>query len=156
MCKGVGNTGYKVVQVVSLAAFPSSTAIQSRALLVYINTLWPGLFGFRRVHSLFDVGGKAKERIFDVDIVFSGDLQERYAKLISKPLTLFSWHGSFFFPVALIPDEDLMHALACMLLNIWEPGPNVFKREKAVSITRWFHNKQGESLLWNERSSVTS
>lgn len=79
-----------MVQVVSLTAFPSSTAVQPRALLVYIDALWPGLFGFRRVHSFFDIGGKAKERILDVDIVFSGDLQEWYAKLISKPLTLFS------------------------------------------------------------------
>ena len=79
-----------MVQVVSLTAFPSSTAIQPRALLVYIDALWPGLFGLRRVHSFFDIGGKAKERIFDVDIVFGGDLQKRYAKLISKPLTLFS------------------------------------------------------------------
>lgn len=79
-----------MVQVVGLTAFPSSTAIQPRALLVYIDALWSGLFGFRRVHSFFDIGGKAKERIFDVDIVFSGDLQERYAKLISKPLALFS------------------------------------------------------------------
>lgn len=77
-----------MVQVISSAALPSGTAIQSRTLLVYIDTLGPSLFRFRCVHAFFDIRGKVEKRIFNVDIVLSRNLQKWYAELISEPLAL--------------------------------------------------------------------
>lgn len=101
-----------------LTALPSGTGTQSRALLVYVDTLGPRLLGLGHVHALLDIRRKIEKCILNVDVVFGRDLQERDAKVIGESLALFGGHSSLLFPVAFISDEDLMHAFARMLLNV--------------------------------------
>lgn len=108
-----------------LTTLPSRTAAQSRALLVYVDTLGPRLFGLGHIHALLDIRCKIEECILDVDVVLGRDLQEWYSKVISEPLALLGGHSPLLFPVAFISDKDLVHALACMLLNVREPGTDV-------------------------------
>lgn len=50
--------------------------------LVNVDTLWPGLLCLICVHDLFDVGGKAVKGLLDVNVVLSGDFEERDSEFV--------------------------------------------------------------------------
>lgn len=118
-----------------LTTLSSRIAIQTRALLVYTDASRTRLFGLGSVHTLLDVGCKAVKRLFNVDVVLGGNLEERNAKLIGKLLTLLGGDRSFLFPITLVADEDLVYAFAGMLLHVGKPGSNVWKRVRSGSDT---------------------
>lgn len=71
-----------------LATLSSSATIQTRALLVYTDSRGR-LFGLGGIHALLDIRRKAIERLFNVDVVLRGHLEEWNAELVGQLLTLF-------------------------------------------------------------------
>lgn len=122
-------------------------------MLIYADSLSASLFRFWRIHDFLDFRGETVESFVDIDIILGWDFEKRDTKLISKPLTLFSWHCSFFFPVTFVADKDFVNTLACMLLDIWEPGPDVLRINPDQ---HYLIMIDVGDLLLNERSSVTS
>ena len=104
--------------MIHLTALPPRVAIQTRALLVYTDASGTRLFGLGSVHALLDIRCKTVERLLNVDVVLGRNLEEWNAKLIGKLLTLFSRDRSFLFPITLVPNENLVHTLAGVLLHV--------------------------------------
>jgi hypothetical protein len=75
--------------------------------------------------ALLDVASQAEEGLFDVDVGFCAHFHERNAELVGERLALLGGNCTLLFPVALVADQDLVHALGCMLLNVGEPGTDV-------------------------------
>lgn len=126
-----------------LATLPSSATVRTRSL-IYTKTWSASLFGLRSVHTLLDIRGETVERLFDVDVVFRRNLQERNAELVGKLLTLFSRDSPFLFPVTLVANENFVHAFAGVLLDVRKPCSDVYPR--MIRTVRLLQ-KKGQYLL---------
>ena len=103
----------------------SGITAQPRGLIVYADSLRACLFRFRTVHSLFDIGCKIVKGFLDVDVVLRRDFQERYSQFVGQLLTLLRCYSSLLFPVAFVPNKDLVDTLASMLFDVREPCSDV-------------------------------
>ena len=63
--------------------------------------------------------------MFDVDVAFRGDFEERDVKLVGKLLAALRGDRALLFPVALVADEDLLDAFGGVLLDVGEPGADI-------------------------------
>lgn len=70
------------------------------------------------IHTLLDIRCKAVEGLLDVDVILCGHLQKGNAKFISQLLALLGGDGPLLLPVTLVPDQDLVHSLAGVLLDV--------------------------------------
>jgi hypothetical protein len=86
--------------------------------------------------ALLDVAGQAEEGLFDVDVGFCAHFHEGDSKLVGERLALLSRDCTLLFPVALVADQDLVHAFGCMLLNVGEPGADVCRGRKRLARVR--------------------
>lgn len=106
------------VVIQQLTTLAPRIAIRTGALLVYIDALGTRLFGLGSVHPFLDIRCKAVERLLNVDVVLGRNLQEGNAEFIGELLALLNRNCPFFFPVALISDENLVYTFTGMLLDV--------------------------------------
>jgi hypothetical protein len=66
-----------------------------------------------------------EERLLDALVDLCGGLHELDAELVCELAALLLGDGLLVGPVALVPDEDLVHALRCVLLDVGVPGADV-------------------------------
>lgn len=79
----------------------------------------------RVYQALLDVRREAVECLVDVNVALGRNLEERDAELIGEGLPLLGGDGALLFPIALVANEDLVHAFGSMLLDVGEPGTDV-------------------------------
>lgn len=83
----------------------------------------------RRVQqSLHDLSRETQERVLDIDVGLGGRLDELYTEGVGEGLTLFLRNDPLFVPIALVANQDLVDVLACVLLDVAEPGLYIFER----------------------------
>lgn len=126
----------------------------------------PGLGGLLGVDdALLDLAREGVEGLFDVDVALGRDLHERDAELVGQRLALFGRHRPLLLPVALVADQDLVHALGGVLLDVGEPGSDVWRGEEVsggllvrviVPECRRGESVDGMYVLLKLFSSVTS
>jgi hypothetical protein len=117
-----------------LAALPASARILTRSL-IYMEPWRATIVSLGGIHTLLDVRCKTVKGLLDVDVVLRGHLQEGNAKLISQLLALLGGDGPLLLPVALVSDQDLVNALAGVLLDVGKPGSDVYSRWS--DLLRW-------------------
>lgn len=84
------------------------------------------LLRLRTIHyPSLDVCRETEERLLHIDIRLRADLQEGDAQLVRERLALLRRHHALVLPVALVADEDLVHALGGVLLDVGEPGADI-------------------------------
>lgn len=122
--------------------FPIATATASAATALHprqnnLTALPPTATGLRHIHPLIllrlrtvhypslDVGRETEERLLHIDVRLRADLQEGDAQLVRERLALLRGHHALVLPVALVADEDLVHALGGVLLDVGEPGADI-------------------------------
>lgn len=76
--------------------------------------------------AFLDIACEAVEGLLDVDVALCADFEEGDAQLVSQGLSLFCADGALLFPVAFVSDKDLVDAFAGVLLDIGEPGSDVW------------------------------
>lgn len=123
--------------VQSLATLSSVATIHTRALLVYTDARSTALLSLGSIHAFLDIGGKAIECLFDVDVVLCGDLEEWDTELIGELLALFGRNRPLLFPVTLVSDENLVNSFAGVLFDIGEPGSDVYLSERELVWYSW-------------------
>lgn len=79
--------------------------------------------------ALLDIACEAEEGLLDIDVRFRANFHEWDAKLVGKCLALFGRDRTFLFPVAFVANEDFVDAFGRVLLNVGEPGADVYKME---------------------------
>ena len=95
-------------------------------LIRHVDTLCRCLIRFRGIDDpLLDICGEIVEGILHVDVALCRNFHERYAQFICQLLSFFYGHHSLLFPIALVPDQDLINALSRVLLDVRKPGPDV-------------------------------
>lgn len=76
------------------------------------------MFSLGRVHALLDVRCKAIECLLNVDVVLGRHLQKGDAQLIGQLLALLGRNGPLLLPVTLVSNQNLVDALAGVLLDV--------------------------------------
>ena len=108
----------------SLAALASSGA----ACLADVDACGARGFVLGRVDdALLDVGGQTVEGLVDVDVALGRDLEEGNAQFVGKSLALLRGYYPLLLPVALVADQNLVDAFGGVLLDVGEPGADVYR-----------------------------
>lgn len=76
-----------------------------------------------------DVGGQAVKGLVNVDAALGRDLEEGDAQLVGQLLALLGGDDALLFPVALVADQDLVDAFGGVLLDVGEPGADVWQSQ---------------------------
>lgn len=96
-------------------------------LLRHINALRRTLIRFRRIDNpLLDIGRQAVKGLFDIDVALGRYLHEGNAELVGELLTSLDRYRSLFFPVAFVSDQDFVDAFGGVLLDVGEPGSDIW------------------------------
>jgi hypothetical protein len=93
--------------------------------------------------------------LVDVDVALCGDLEERNAEFVGEGLATLCADGALLLPVALVADEDLVDAFGGVLLDVGEPGANVY-RVLVLCSEVLYEQCSSSDVLLKLLSSVTS
>ena len=63
----------------------------------------------------------------DVDVALCRYLEEGNAEFVCESLAALCADGALLLPVALVADENLVDALGCVLLDVGEPGADIYQ-----------------------------
>lgn len=124
MAKKPRTAGSRLPFVPSSTALPGEVA-GAAAVLIYTDPLVAGLFRLGIIHDLLDLGGQSVESLVHIDVVLGRDLEEWDSQLVGQCLALFGRHSALFLPVTFVANENLVDALARMLLDISEPCSDI-------------------------------
>jgi hypothetical protein len=93
------------------------------------------------VHAEKEVGepGKGKERLLDTLVDLRGGLHKLDAELGRKLAALLLRDSPLVGPVAFIADEDLVHTLRCVLLDVRVPRADICEEVKSQNVKESFH-----------------
>lgn len=73
-------------------------------------------------HSIFDLTGHQRKRLFNVLGVLGGSLKESHAIVISEFLALFVTDLTLGLQIAFVTDEDARDVVSCVLLDLLHPS----------------------------------
>ena len=86
--------------------------------------------------ALLDVGGQAVEGLVDVDVALGRDLEEGNAQFVGKSLALLRGYYPLLLPVAFVADQNLVDALGGVLLDVGEPGADVYRKREWLALMK--------------------
>ena len=84
------------------------------------------------MNEKYNVPSESEKGLLDAIVDLRTCLKEANTKFVGQLTTLLFGDGLLFDPVRLVPDEDLVHSLRGVLLDVGVPGADVWGIDEAI------------------------